>query len=96
MEDDPIRTAIVDLDSAVGTRLTSLATSRGLGFDALVTEALVQYVEREEARVAWIREGDEALAHYDRTGLHLTDAEVGAWIDRLVEGEDVDPPKCHT
>jgi len=92
MEDDSIRTAIVDLDSALGTKLAALATSRGLQFDALVSEALAQYLEREE----WICEGAESLEHFRRTGLHLTDAEVGAWIDRLGEGEDVDPPQCHT
>ncbi len=54
-----------------------------------------QYLERGDDVGAWLAEGDAVLAHFDETGLHLTEAEVDRWLSRLERGEEVDPPPCH-
>jgi predicted transcriptional regulator len=42
---------------------------------------------RQDALAVW-----EA---YRSTGLHLTAREVDAWLARLGQGDDVEPPECH-
>lgn len=76
-------------------RLERIAKMREVDVHTLVLEALEQYLEREEDRAEWIRQGDESLKHFNETGLHLTGDEVDEWLDRLEAGEDVDPPPCH-
>lgn len=41
-------------------------------------------------------EAKAASEHYRRTGLHLTLAEVEAWVDRLRMDPDAKLPECHT
>jgi predicted transcriptional regulator len=36
-----------------------------------------------------------AWAEYQATGLHLTFEEADAWLARLEQGQDADPPECH-
>jgi predicted transcriptional regulator len=57
--------------------------------------AIETYVEREEKREAWRQEGVAAWEEYRRTGLHLTNAEVTAWLSQLAAGNNVEPPECH-
>jgi predicted transcriptional regulator len=76
-------------------RLERIAKSRGVDLQMVVLEAIEQFLEREEDRVEWIRQGDDALKNFNETGLHLTGAEVDAWLAPLEEGEEVDPPPCH-
>jgi predicted transcriptional regulator len=58
-------------------------------------QAIESYVTREEKREAWRREGMAAWEEYQRTGLHLTNAEVKEWLSQLAAGNRVDPPRCH-
>ena len=32
---------------------------------------------------------------YRTTGLHLTAEEADAWLGRLEQGNDIEPPNCH-
>lgn len=43
----------------------------------------------------WIQAGDEALKHFNETGLHLTGEEVDAWLAKLEAGLEENPPPCH-
>ena len=95
MEDDTVKQAATAPEASLRRRLSRIASSRAVGLRTIVLEALEQYLEREEERAAWIQEGDEALKHYNETGLHLTGAEVDDWLARLEEGDDADPPPCH-
>ncbi|WP_244639315.1 CopG family ribbon-helix-helix protein [Aureimonas endophytica] len=72
-----------------------LAASRERSAGSLMREEISQYVEREERREAFIRDGREAWDDYSRTGLHLTEAEADRWLADLEAGEDVVPPRCH-
>ncbi|MES2316585.1 MAG: CopG family transcriptional regulator [Pseudomonadota bacterium] len=76
-------------------RLERIARIRSVDLRTVVLEALEQYLEREEKNAEWSQEGDDALKHFNETGLHLTGAEVDEWLARLEEGDDVDPPPCH-
>jgi predicted transcriptional regulator len=58
-------------------------------------QALETFVSREEQREALRQDGIAAWEEYQRTGLHLTNAEVVGWMDKIIQGEKVPMPKCH-
>ena len=60
-----------------------------------MVQAIEHYVEREEKREALRQEARVAHEQYMLTGLHLTGEEAAAWMDKLADGEDVEPPACH-
>ena len=37
----------------------------------------------------------EVWTDYQATGLHLTFEEADAWLARLEQGQDAEPPECH-
>jgi predicted transcriptional regulator len=59
-------------------------------------EAISQYVDREEKREALNRDTRKTWEAYQLTGMHLTGAEVDAWLAKLEAGEDAELPPCHT
>ena len=76
-------------------RLQTLAETRQRTPHALMLQAIENFVSREEKREAWRQEGIAAWEEYQRTGLHLTNAEVKEWLSQLAAGNNVEPPKCH-
>ncbi len=61
--------------------------------DCMQTKTTVQ--TRQEEREALRREAQAAHDHYMRTGLHLTNDEVIAWMEAIIRGEKPEPLKCH-
>lgn len=88
-------TTSVKLDPGLKTRLQRLADARRRSQHWLMCEAIEQYVAREERRQQFHNEALASWAEYQETGLHLTGAEVDAWLARLEAGEDADPPIPH-
>lgn len=76
-------------------RIQHLAQARNRTPHSIMLQALEAYVTREEKREAFRQEGIAAWEEYQSTGLHLTNSEVKAWLAKLAEGNDVEPPKCH-
>ena len=76
-------------------RLHNLAETRQRTPHALMLQAIESFVGQEEKREAWRQEGIAAWDEYQRTGLHLTNAEVKEWLSQLAAGNNVEPPKCH-
>ncbi len=76
-------------------RLKAMAESKRRTSNWLVREAVEQYLQREEAEIAFAREADEAWVDYKSTGLHLTHAEVDAWLEKLENGEEAELPPAH-
>lgn len=87
--------ASVKMPSALHARVASLAETRQKSTHALMLQAIENYVEREEKREVWRKEGVAAWEEYEMTGLHLTNAEVKEWLLQLAAGNIVEPPKCH-
>lgn len=76
-------------------RIQHLAQARKRTPHSIMLQALETYVTREEKREAFRQEGIAAWEEYQRTGLHLTNDEVKAWLSELAAGNDVEPPQCH-
>lgn len=83
------------LDSATEARLRRLADARGKPAQRLMRDAIDQYLEREEGRENVLRDALAAWDEYQSTGLHVTAEEANAWLDRLENGEDCEPPQPH-
>jgi predicted transcriptional regulator len=62
----------------------------------MMREAIQQYVEREEKRESLRQDGLKAWDEYQATGQHVTQEEADAWLAKLEDGQDVEPPACHT
>jgi predicted transcriptional regulator len=89
--------ANVELDAEIENRLLRIAESQRRSADALVREAVKQYVEREERSERLRHDAFKAWTEYQATGLHATGDEADAWLSRLEAGEDgEEPPTPHT
>lgn len=91
----PALSTSIKIPGELRERLQKLANSRQRTPHALMVQAIESFVSREEKREAWRQEGLAAWEEYQRTGLHLTNAEAKEWLAQLAEGNDVEPPKCH-
>ena len=87
--------ASVRLPSALHARIISLAEFRDRSPHSLMLQAIETFVSREEQREALRQEAKAAHEHYMLTGLHLTNAEVIEWMDKIIQGEKAPMPKCH-
>lgn len=85
----------VKLDTETHSRLKALAAARDRSPHWIMREAIAQYVAREEKRESYRQDGLRAWEAYQQTGLHVTQTEADAWLAKLTEGDDQDPPECH-
>ncbi|RZS58749.1 putative transcriptional regulator [Sphaerotilus mobilis] len=85
----------IKLDDDTKGRLKRLAEARHRTSHWLMREAITQYVDREEKREAFRQDTLKAWEAYRATGQHVNAEEADAWMARLEQGDDVDPPPCH-
>jgi predicted transcriptional regulator len=83
------------IDEESQARLKRLAETRNRPSHILVREAIAQYLEREEKRDVFNQETSQAWEEFTDTGLHLTAEEADAWLAKLEQGDDLEPPECH-
>ncbi|BCP55684.1 hypothetical protein K32_43010 [Kaistia sp. 32K] len=88
-------TLSVKLDPDAEARLKALAETRRLDPDVMLHEAIVEYLDREEARQAFKAEALASLSAFGEDGLHLTLDETEAWLDGWGTDADAPPPPCH-
>ena len=88
-------TTSLKLDVTIKERLQRLASTRDRTAHWLMREAIEQYVEREERRERLREDALAAWEDYQATGLHATAEEADAWLAKLEDGEDAEPPACH-
>ena len=79
----------------LSARLDNLAQARNRSKHAIMLSALEAYADREEKREALRREARAAHERFEETGLHLTNAEVIAWMDKMIQGRKEPLPPCH-
>ncbi len=89
-----IRPVAIKIDDDIKARLKRLAEARQRTSHWLMREAITQYVNREEKRESFRQDTLKAWEAYRTTGLHLTAEEADAWLAKLEQGSDIDPPEC--
>lgn len=89
-------TVTVKLDPSDRDRIASLAIMKKRTPHYLMKEAILEYVQREEARQNFIKAADTSFEHYKETGLHITLDEFSAWVDDVQKNPDAPITACHT
>ncbi len=77
-------------------RISSLATLKKRTPHYLMKEAILEYVQREEARQNFIKAAETSFEHYKETGLHITLDEFSAWVDDVQNKPNAPIAACHT
>ncbi len=95
MSPTAIRPVAIKIDDDIKVRVRRLAEARQRTPHWLMREAITQYVEREEKREAFRQDTLEAWEAYRATGQHVTAEEAEAWLTKLEQGNDAEPPECH-
>ena len=91
-----IRPVEIKIDEDTKLRVKRLADARQRTSHWLMREAITQYVDREEKREVFRQDTLKAWEAFRETGLHVTADEADAWMVQLEQGNDVEPPECHT
>ncbi len=86
----------VKLAPEVRARIKALAEARDRSPHWLMREAIAQYVEREEKRESFRQDALRAWSAYQETGIHVSAEDADAWLARLEEGEDAEPPEARS
>ena len=86
----------IKLDDAYRYRIASLATDKKRTPHYLMKDAVLEYVEREEARQNFIAAAESSFEHYKETGLHISLDEFSTWIDDIQQDPGGRVPACHT
>ena len=89
-------TVTIKLDPPDRDRIASLAVMKKRTPHYLMKEAILEYVQREEARQNFIKVADASFEHYKETGLHITLDEFSAWVDDVQKNPDAPITACHT
>ncbi len=87
-------TTTLTLDSDLEQRVRRLADAQQLTPDRLMHEAIADYVQRAEAREAFMKEAQESLQAFQETGLHLMGSEVEAWLAGWGTAVETEAPAC--
>ncbi len=86
----------IEIDAALQAQLDQLAAHQHRTSEALIRDAVTEYLLRAQTRAAFHREADAAWVDFQSTGLHLTGDEVDAWLDTWGTEAEAPPPPCHT
>lgn len=85
----------VKIDDMLKGRIQNLAETRQRSSHWIMREAIMRYVEQEEARDNIRQAAVAAWEGYQATGQHATFEEADAWLAELESGKKAEPPKCH-
>lgn len=83
------------LGEADRARLKALAAVKKRTTHYLMKEAVERYLRVEEMQQAVLNTVDDAVSHYELTGLHLTQDEVKSWAESLAKNPDAVLAQCH-
>jgi len=88
-------TTSVKIDDALNARIQHLARMRQRSPQSIMSEAIREYVEREEQREHFKQEARDAWTAYQENGLHLTGGEVRDCLNGWGTAEEPGIPECH-
>ncbi|WP_202304079.1 CopG family ribbon-helix-helix protein [Dryocola clanedunensis] len=89
------QTTTLRIDQEKKDRLETPADDRHSSAHALMLEAIVEYVEREEKRGQYRKEAEAAWLAYQETGQHITAEETIAWLESWGTNAEQDALACH-
>ena len=85
----------ISLDTALQEKVQQMVALKHATLDSIVHQALCEYVEREEKKIAFQQEAMTAWQNFQQNGLHLTGDEVMNWLDLWGTDKEMEIPQCH-
>lgn len=85
----------IRIDEALNSRISALAEAKHRTKHWIITEAIKEYIAKEESRTKFVQEAMEAWEDYQKTGLHLTGQELLTWLRKLGTENETEIPECH-
>ena len=85
----------ISLDDVDQDRIASLASAKKRTPHYLMKEAILEYLQKEEARQNFIAAAESSFVHYKDTGLHITLDEFDSWVDQVQQNPNTPMPECH-
>lgn len=85
----------VKLDGDEKTALMKIAKQQKRSVHFVMRQALSEYIDREQKRVAFYETAKKSGEHYRQTGLHTTHEEMKAWAESLGMPNELPSPVCH-
>jgi predicted transcriptional regulator len=89
-------TVTIKLDPSDRDRIAALAVVKKRTAHYLMKEAILEFVQREEARQNFIKAAEASFEHYKETGLHITLDEFSVWVDDAQKNPGAPIAACHT
>jgi predicted transcriptional regulator len=83
------------LDTSHRDRLKSLAAVKKRTAHYLMKEAIERYLKAEEAQLVALQSVDDAVAHFEATGLHITLNELKTWAKDVKVNRGAQLSACH-
>jgi predicted transcriptional regulator len=85
----------ITLDDTDQDRIATLATAKKRSPHYLMKEAILEYLQKEEARQNFVAAAESSYVHYKETGLHITLDEFDSWVDQVQQDPNTPMPECH-
>lgn len=85
----------IEVDENLSAQIDGFAAKHHLDPNQVLTEALRQLIEREDARLSFQREAEASLEDHLRTQRHLSISETEDWLSNWGTKNDAPPPSCH-
>ena len=95
LERSSAKNVTIKLSDADRARIQSLAAIKQRTPHYLMREAIDAYLQKEEAEQAMLKLVDAGNAHFEATGLHVTTAEMRAWLADTSTNPNALRPECH-
>jgi predicted transcriptional regulator len=84
----------IRIAKAIKDDVERFAQARHQSPDAMISEAIKQYVYREQKREEFQQDAIRAWDDYKKSGLPVLESNADAWLLKLEGGKDVEPPEC--
>jgi len=85
----------IKLNDDLKARISKLSEQRKRSAHWIMREAILQYVDREEARESFKQEAEASRSEFQATGMHLTGEETRAWLRTWGTDAETEAPPCH-
>jgi predicted transcriptional regulator len=85
----------INLDDADQDRIASLASAKNSTPHYLMKAAILEYLQKEEARQNFVAAAEASFVHYKESGLHITLDEFDSWVDQVQQDPSAPLPTCH-
>lgn len=85
----------IKLDTDLKHRIQHLAELRHRSAHWIMSEAIRDYVTREEAKESFKQEAIASWKAYQETGLHVQGTEVRDWLNHWGAKPKKEKPSCH-